>query len=170
MHWCCFRSCQTCRNNATERKRYLSKSREAIFEKVSRNSNLKKSLSKSRERLCDMRLAISKSRENIHNHGGSSSATSVPQRKTSRDETGFRQSLSRSDEDKITRLFGFRLVMESNYMDRLISYISSRSQEVLSHALGSAMKRVAVNGTVSDISHALTTGCVICKSARRYPC
>ena len=33
-----------------------------------------------------------------------------------------------------------------------------RSQEVLSNALGSAMKRVPVNGTVSDISHALTTG------------
>ena len=61
------RSCTTCRNNLTERKRYLSKSREAIFEKVSRNSNLKKSLSKSRERLCDMRLTISKSRESLNN-------------------------------------------------------------------------------------------------------
>lgn len=56
------RSCQTCRDKLTERKRYLSKSREAIFEKVS-NSNLKKSLSKSRERLCDMRLTLSKSRD-----------------------------------------------------------------------------------------------------------
>merc|ERR1712128_293482 len=56
------RSCQTCRDKLTERKRYLSKSREAIFEKVA-NSNLKKSLSKSRERLCDMRLTLSKSRD-----------------------------------------------------------------------------------------------------------
>ena len=55
------RSCQTCRDKNTERKRYLSKSREAIFEKVV-NSNLKKSLSKSRERLCDIRLTLSKSR------------------------------------------------------------------------------------------------------------
>ena len=94
------RSCQTCRNNATERKRYLSKSREAIFEKVSRNSNLKKSLSKSRERLCDMRLtAIPKSRENIHN---GSSHNGGPQRKTSRDETAFRQSLSRCEHWSLT--------------------------------------------------------------------
>ena len=55
------RSCQTCRDKNTERKRYLSKSREAISEKVA-NSNLKKSLSKSRERLCDIRLTLSKSR------------------------------------------------------------------------------------------------------------
>ena len=59
------RSCQTCRDKITERKRYLSKSREAIFEKVA-NSNLKKSLSKSRERLCDMRLTLSKSRDHIN--------------------------------------------------------------------------------------------------------
>jgi len=59
------RSCQTCRDKLTERKRYLSKSREAIFEKVT-NSNLKKSLSKSRERLCDMRLTLGKSREYLH--------------------------------------------------------------------------------------------------------
>ena len=59
------RSCQTCRDKLTERKRYLSKSREAIFEKVT-NSNLKKSLSKSRERLCDMRLTLSKSREYLN--------------------------------------------------------------------------------------------------------
>ena len=58
------RSCQTCRDKITERKRYLSKSREAIFEKVAQ-SNLKKSLSKSRERLCDMRLTLSKSRDNL---------------------------------------------------------------------------------------------------------
>ena len=58
------RSCQTCRDKITERKRYLSKSREAIFEKVSQ-SNLKKSLSKSRERLCDIRLTLSKSREDF---------------------------------------------------------------------------------------------------------
>ena len=59
------RSCQTCRDKITERKRYLSKSREAIFEKVA-NSNLKKSLSKSRERLCDIRLTLSKSRDHIN--------------------------------------------------------------------------------------------------------
>ena len=59
------RSCQTCRDKITERKRYLSKSREAIFEKVA-NSNLKKSLSKSRERLCDMRLTLSKSRDYLN--------------------------------------------------------------------------------------------------------
>lgn len=59
------RSCQTCRDKITERKRYLSKSREAIFEKVA-NSNLKKSLSKSRERLCDMRLTLSKSRDHLN--------------------------------------------------------------------------------------------------------
>jgi len=59
------RSCQTCRDKLSERKRYLSKSREAIFEKVT-NSNLKKSLSKSRERLCDMRLTLGKSREYLN--------------------------------------------------------------------------------------------------------
>ena len=59
------RSCQTCRDKLSERKRYLSKSREAIFEKVT-NSQLKKSLSKSRERLCDMRLTLSKSREYLN--------------------------------------------------------------------------------------------------------
>ena len=107
-----------------ERKRYLSKSREAIFEKVA-NSNLKKSLSKSRERLCDMRLTISKSRELIeqqkgggHGHGGSSAAA-----RALRGGRGFKS--------------------------------LSRSQEVISSSLGGAMKRVAVNGAVSDISHAL---------------
>merc|ERR550519_1707788 len=59
------RSCATCRDKLSERKRYLSKSREAIFEKVA-NSNLKKSLSKSRERLCDMRLTLSKSRDYLN--------------------------------------------------------------------------------------------------------
>merc|ERR1719228_2555352 len=60
------RSCQTCRDKLSERKRYLSKSREAIFEKVA-NSNLKKSLSKSRERLCDMKsLSLSKSRDYLN--------------------------------------------------------------------------------------------------------
>ena len=59
------RSCQTCRDKLSERKRYLSKSREAIFEKVT-NSNLKKSLSKSRERLCDMRFTLGKSREYLN--------------------------------------------------------------------------------------------------------
>merc|ERR1719266_2625718 len=59
------RSCQTCRDKLSERKRYLSKSREAIFEKVT-NSNLKKSLSKSRERLCDMRMTLGKSREYLN--------------------------------------------------------------------------------------------------------
>ena len=59
------RSCQTCRDKITERKRYLSKSREAIIEKATQ-SNLKKSLSKSRERLCDMRLTLSKSRDHLN--------------------------------------------------------------------------------------------------------
>merc|ERR1719434_17820 len=60
------RSCQTCRDKLSERKRYLSKSREAIFEKVA-NSNLKKSVSKSRERLCDMKsLSLSKSRDYLN--------------------------------------------------------------------------------------------------------
>jgi len=59
------RSCQTCRDKIYERKRYLSKSREAIIEKATQ-SNLKKSLSKSRERLCDMRLTLSKSRDHLN--------------------------------------------------------------------------------------------------------
>lgn len=58
------RSCQTCRDKITERKRYLSKSREAIFEKVNQ-SKLKKSLSKSRERLPVCGLTLSKSRDNL---------------------------------------------------------------------------------------------------------
>jgi len=104
------RSCQTCRDKITERKRYLSKSREAIFEKVS-NSNLKKSLSKSRERLCDMRLTLSKSRDYLN-------------------------------ESKIA----------SRHQEKLNGFKSlSKSQEVLSQALGGNMKRM-VNGAVSDIS------------------
>merc|ERR1712128_279030 len=106
------RSCQTCRDKLTERKRYLSKSREAIFEKVA-NSNLKKSLSKSRERLCDMRLTLSKSRDFLNE--------SKP--------------LARSQE----KFFTFKSL--------------SKSQEVLSQALGGNMKRM-VNGAVSDISPA----------------
>jgi len=103
------RSCQTCRDKLTERKRYLSKSREAIFEKVA-NSNLKKSLSKSRERLCDMRLTLSKSRDYLNE--------SKP--------------LARSQE----KFYSFKSL--------------SKSQEVLSQALGGNMKRI--NGAVSDIS------------------
>merc|ERR1711892_820000 len=103
------RSCQTCRDKLTERKRYLSKSREAIFEKVA-NSNLKKSLSKSRERLCDMRLTLSKSRDFLNE--------SKP--------------LARSQE----KFYSFKSL--------------SKSQEVLSQALGGNMKRI--NGAVSDIS------------------
>jgi len=103
------RSCQTCRDKLTERKRYLSKSREAIFEKVA-NSNLKKSLSKSRERLCDMRLTPSKSRDYLNE--------SKP--------------LARSQE----KFYSFKSL--------------SKSQEVLSQALGGNMKRI--NGAVSDIS------------------
>ena len=61
------RSCQTCRDKLYERRRYLSKSREAIIEKATQ-SNLKKSLSKSRERLCDMRLTLSKSRDHLNTH------------------------------------------------------------------------------------------------------
>lgn len=106
------RSCQTCRDKLTERKRYLSKSREAIFEKVA-NSNLKKSLSKSRERLCDMRLTLSKSRDYLN-------------------ETKI---ASRSQE----KFYTFKSL--------------SKSQEVLSQALGGNMKRM-VNGAVSDISPA----------------
>jgi len=106
------RSCQTCRDKLTERKRYLSKSREAIFEKVA-NSNLKKSLSKSRERLCDMRMTLSKSRDYLN-------------------ETKL---ASRSQE----KFFTFKSL--------------SKSQEVLSQALGGNMKRM-VNGAVSDISPA----------------
>jgi len=107
------RSCQTCRDKITERKRYLSKSREAIFEKVS-NSNLKKSLSKSRERLCDMRLTLSKSRDYLNES---------------------KQIASRSQD----KFYGFKSL--------------SKSQEVLSQALGGSMKRM-VNGAVSDISPA----------------
>jgi len=106
------RSCHTCRDKITERKRYLSKSREAIFEKVA-NSNLKKSLSKSRERLCDMRMTLSKSRDYLN-------------------------------ESKIA----------SRSQEKFYSFKSlSKSQEVLSQALGGNMKRM-VNGAVSDISHA----------------
>merc|ERR1711892_1554877 len=103
------RSCQTCRDKLTERKRYLSKSREAIFEKVA-NSNLKKSLSKSRERLCDMRLTLSKSRDYLNES----------------------KLASRSQE----KFYSFKSL--------------SKSQEVLSQALGGNMKRI--NGAVSDIS------------------
>jgi len=83
------RSCQTCRDKITERKRYLSKSREAIFEKVS-NSNLKKSLSKSRERLCDMRLTLSKSRDYLNE-------TKIASRHQEKFNNGFK-SLSKSQE------------------------------------------------------------------------
>jgi len=104
------RSCQTCRDKLSERKRYLSKSREAIFEKVA-NSNLKKSLSKSRERLCDMRLTLSKSRDYLNES---------------------KHPASRSQE----KFYSFKSL--------------SKSQEVLSQALGGNMKRI--NGAVSDIS------------------
>ena len=91
----------------------MSKSREAIFEKVA-NTNLKKSLSKSRERLCDIRLTLSKSRDHIN-------------------ET--KSAAVRSQD----RFYGFKSL--------------SKSQEVISSALGGAMKRM-VNGAVSDITHA----------------
>jgi hypothetical protein len=110
------RSCQTCRDKITERKRYLSKSREAIFEKVAQ-SNLKKSLSKSRERLSDMRLTLSKSREQLE--GESPKVLSRPQEK----------------------LHGFKSL--------------SKSQEVISEALGGVPMKRMINGAVSDISHAL---------------
>ena len=85
------RSCQTCRDKITERKRYLSKSREAIIEKATQ-SNLKKSLSKSRERLCDMRLTLSKSRDHLN-------AENIP-KKLSRSHEKFcnLRSLSKSQE------------------------------------------------------------------------
>merc|ERR1719398_640761 len=116
------RSCQTCRDKLnphhhhprdklTERKRYLSKSREAIFEKVA-NSNLKKSVSKSRERLCDMKsLSLSKSRDYLNEST---------------------KQLSRAQE----KFSNFKTI--------------SKSQEVLSPALGGNMKRM-VAGAVSDI-------------------
>lgn len=97
----------------------MSKSREAIFEKVAQ-SNLKKSLSKSRERLCDVRLTLSKSREFLNN-------------------------------SKIA----------SRSQDKLPNFKSlSKSQEVLSTALGGAMKRM-VNGAVSDISHAMVNASLV---------
>ena len=114
------RSCQTCRDKITERKRYLSKSREAIFEKVAQ-SNLKKSLSKSRERLCDMRLTLSKSRDNL-----GSEVTKVMSRQ----------------QDKLYGL-GFKSL--------------SKSQEVISAALGGVPMKRMINGAVSDISHALNS-------------
>merc|ERR1739838_1267796 len=127
------RSCQTCRDKITERKRYLSKSREAIFEKVAQ-SNLKKSLSKSRERLCDIRLTLSKSRDNLSpdigggngNEGGNELGTGSDVNKV----------MSRQQD----KLYGFKNL--------------STSQEVISAALGGVpMKRMI--GAVSDISHAL---------------
>ena len=114
------RSCQTCREKVIERKRYLSKSREAIFEKVTQ-SNLKKSLSKSRERLDGMRLTLSRSRDNL----GLSDVTKLA---------------SRSQE----KLFGFKNL--------------SKSQEVISAALGGVPMKRMINGAVSDISHALKPG------------
>merc|ERR1719209_1883318 len=99
------------RDKLTERKRYLSKSREAIFEKVA-NSNLKKSVSKSRERLCDMKsLSLSKSRDYLNEST---------------------KQLSRAQE----KFSNFKTI--------------SKSQEVLSPALGGNMKRM-VAGAVSDI-------------------
>ena len=85
------RSCQTCRDKIIERKRYLSKSREAIIEKATQ-SNLKKSLSKSRERLCDIRLTLSKSRDHLN-------AENLP-KKLSRSQEKFcnLRSLSKSQE------------------------------------------------------------------------
>ena len=114
------RSCQTCRDKIIERKRYLSKSREAIFEKVAQ-SNLKKSLSKSRERLDGMRLTLSRSRDNL----GLSDLTKVA---------------SRPQE----KLYGFKNL--------------SKSQEVISAALGGVPMKRMINGAVSDISYALKPG------------
>ena len=111
---------QTCRDKIIERKRYLSKSREAIFEKVAQ-SNLKKSLSKSRERLDGMRLTLSRSRDNL----GLSDLTKVA---------------SRPQE----KLYGFKNL--------------SKSQEVISAALGGVPMKRMINGAVSDISYALKPG------------
>ena len=128
------RSCQTCRDKITERKRYLSKSREAIFEKVAQ-SNLKKSLSKSRERLCDIRLTLSKSRENLGGNGtGNGSGTG-------NGETGNKVMSRQQD-----KLYGFKNL--------------SKSQEVISAALGGVPMKRMINGAVSDISHALKPGSV----------
>jgi len=127
------RSCQTCRDKITERKRYLSKSREAIFEKVAQ-SNLKKSLSKSRERLCDIRLTLSKSRDNLSpdiggngNGGGNELDTGIDVTKV----------MSRQQD----KLYAFKNI--------------SKSQEVISAALGGVPMKRMINGAVSDISHAL---------------
>lgn len=53
---------QDSRKNNLERLKSLSKSREVLSERI-QMSNLKKTLSKSRERLCEARLGISRSRE-----------------------------------------------------------------------------------------------------------
>merc|ERR1712228_803062 len=110
------------------RKRYLSKSREAIFEKVAQ-SNLKKSLSKSRERLCDIRLTLSKSRENLGG-GGNGNGNSGG--------NGESPKVMSRQQDK---LYGFKNL--------------SKSQEVISAALGGVPMKRMINGAVSDISHAL---------------
>ena len=114
----------------TERKRYLSKSREAIFEKVAQ-SNLKKSLSRSRERLCDIRLTLSKSRELLNSQQQQGAAGGAG------GGGGDVKNFSRA-QDKFPN---FRSV--------------SKSQEVLNAALGGAPMKRMVNGAVSDISHAL---------------
>merc|ERR1740116_629487 len=139
------RSCQTCRDKLnphhhhprdkiTERKRYLSKSREAIFEKVAQ-SNLKKSLSKSRERLCDIRLTLSKSREDFGYGTGNGNGANG--------ENGNGSDVNKIMSRQQEKLYGFK-----NF---------SKSQEVISAALGGVpMKRMI--GAVSDISHSLKPG------------
>ena len=56
-------------------QRALSKSREVLYERVAA-SNLRKSTSKSRERLCEMRLSISRSRDHLCDEFRSSAAQS----------------------------------------------------------------------------------------------
>ncbi|XP_046438155.1 serine/threonine-protein kinase Nek5-like isoform X2 [Daphnia pulex] len=56
--------------------RAMSKSREVLYERVAA-SNLRKSTSKSRERLCEMRLSVSRSRDHLCDELQSSSAQSL---------------------------------------------------------------------------------------------
>ena len=57
-------------------QRAMSKSREVLYERVAA-SNLRKSTSKSRERLCEMRLSVSRSRDHLCDELQSSSAQSL---------------------------------------------------------------------------------------------
>ncbi|TRY79217.1 hypothetical protein TCAL_05887 [Tigriopus californicus] len=129
------RSCQTCRDRVTERKRYLSKSREAIFEKVAQ-SNLKKSLSKSRERLCDMRLTLSKSREYLSDKAQDQKSISKSQEKL----PNFK-SLSKSQE-VISNALGGAMKRMSNGAGA----VSDISQALLSMDSGNGLDLLLLPG------------------------